>query len=275
MITVKSARQSAIDQGLATLDAEILLARVLERNRAWLYTWPDKLLTEDQQARFDRWIERRLDGEPVAHILGEREFWSLPIKVNNTTLIPRPDTETLVEAVLGRFNESTRRLTDLGTGTGAIALALASERPRWWILAIDRVNDAVELAKQNAVQLGFPVRVIQGHWCEPLAPASQDILVSNPPYICERDPHLLRGDVRYEPRSALVADEEGLSDIRIIAGQGVEVLAPGGWLFLEHGWEQGEAVRALLEKAGYRQVETLKDLGERDRVTLGQWPGNK
>lgn len=275
MITVKSARQSAIDQGLATLDAEVLLARVLDRNRTWLYTWPDKVLTEDQQARFDRWVERRLDGEPVAHILGEREFWSLPVMINNTTLIPRPDTETLVEAVLDRFNESVHRLVDLGTGTGAIALALASERPRWRILAIDRVSDAVELAKQNADRLGFPVRVIQGRWCEPLAPASQDILVSNPPYICERDPHLLRGDVRYEPRSALVADEEGLSDIRVIAGQGVEVLSPGGWLFLEHGWEQGEAVRALLEKAGYRQVETLKDLGEQDRVTLGQWPGNQ
>lgn len=273
MITIKAARQSAIEQGLSALDAEVLLARALGRSRTWLFTWPEKTLSETEQTRFDLWVARRLDGEPVAHILGEKEFWSLPILVNHSTLIPRPDTETLVAAVLDRFDKCPRRLADLGTGTGAIALALSSERPRWRITAIDVVPDAVELAKRNAEHLGLALRVIQGRWCEPLESASQDILVSNPPYIRERDPHLLAGDVRFEPRSALVSGEDGLADIRLIVEQGSRVLVDRGWLFLEHGWDQGPAVRRLMRALGYHQVTTLTDLGARDRVTLGQWAG--
>lgn len=252
------------------MDAEVLLARALGKSRTWLFAWPEQTLSAEVQQTFERWVQRRLAGEPVAHILGEREFWSLPLAVNATTLIPRPDTETLVTAVLERFDGRPRRVTDLGTGTGAIALALASERPVWSITAIDRVPEAVSLARRNAHELGLPVRVVQGCWCEPLEAASQDLLVANPPYIDAADPHLTAGDVRFEPRSALVAADAGLADIRLIATQGRRVLVPGGWLFLEHGWEQGPAVRSILQDEGFRGVETVADLGARDRVTFGQ-----
>ncbi len=264
----------AQQQGLEALDADLLLALVLGKSRTWLFTWPDRTLDKNQQHQFEDQVRRRLAGEPVAHIIGTREFWSLPLKVNASTLIPRPDTETLVEAVLERFDNSALRVADLGTGTGAIALALASERPGWDISAFDVQPDAVKLARENARLLGLPIAVSQSHWCDALADASLDLLVSNPPYIAADDEHLQQGDVRFEPRTALVADKGGLADIHTLIEQGSRVLVPGGWLFLEHGWTQGEAVRACFERLGYHQVETLQDLGQRDRISLGQWsPG--
>lgn len=271
MKQVRQAQQWAQQQGLEALDADLLLAFVLGKSRTWLFTWPEGTLTDDQQRHFSDLIQRRLGGEPVAHILGTREFWSLPLKVNASTLIPRPDTETLVEAILNRFEQPSLRVADLGTGTGAIALALASERPGWSISAFDVQPDAVALAQENAHQLGLRVTVGLSHWCDALADRSVDLLVSNPPYIAADDEHLLQGDVRFEPLSALVAEEDGLADIRILIEQGRRVLVPGGWLFLEHGWMQGEVVRNCFEQLGYSEVETMQDMGMRDRVSFGQW----
>lgn len=268
---VLQAQQCARHQGLEAIDADLLLAFVLGQTRTWLFTWPERPLNDDQQRRFTDLVRRRLGGEPMAHILGTREFWSLPLKVNASTLIPRPDTETLVETILNRFDQSVLRVADMGTGTGAIALALASERPDWEISACDIQADAVALARENAQQLGLPVTVRQSHWCDALADASLDLLVSNPPYIAADDEHLQQGDVRFEPRTALVAAEDGLADIRILIEQGRRVLVPGGWLFLEHGWSQGEAVRDCFERLGYGSVATVRDMGNRDRVTFGQW----
>lgn len=271
MNQVRLAQQWAQQQGLEPLETDLLLAHVLGQSRTWLFTWPERTLTDEQQRHFGDLIQRRLGGEPVAHILGTREFWSLPLKVNASTLIPRPDTETLVETILNRFDQTALRMADMGTGTGAIALALASERPGWSISAFDVQPDAVALAQENAHQLGLPVTVGQSHWCDALADHSLDLLVSNPPYIAADDVHLQQGDVRFEPLSALVAAEDGLADIRILIEQGRRVLVPGGWLFLEHGWTQGPAVRDCFERLGYGSVATVQDMGMRDRVSFGQW----
>lgn len=271
MNQVRQAQQWAQQQGLEALDADLLLAFALGKSRTWLFTWPERELSDDQQRQFGDLIQRRLGGEPVAHILGTREFWSLPLKVNASTLIPRPDTETLVEAILNRFDQPSLRVADMGTGTGAIALALASERPGWSISAFDVQPDAVALAQENAHHLGLPVTVGQSHWCDALADRSLDLLVSNPPYIAADDEHLQQGDVRFEPLTALVAAENGLADIRILIEQGRRVLAPGGWLFLEHGWTQGEAVRACFGSQGYVSVATVQDMGNQDRVSFGLW----
>ncbi|HAD38526.1 MAG TPA: peptide chain release factor N(5)-glutamine methyltransferase, partial [Plesiomonas shigelloides] len=213
-------------------------------------------------------------GEPVAYVIGEREFWSLPLRVSPATLIPRPDTERLVEEALNRLPATRTQILDLGTGTGAIALALASERPDCQIIGIDVQPDAAALAASNAERLGINnARFLTGSWFEPLralVPAPRFALIaSNPPYIDAKDPHLTQGDVRFEPRSALVADEQGLADIRVIAAQSREFLLPGGWLLVEHGWQQATAVQAIFHAAGYQQVETVQDYGGNDRVTLG------
>lgn len=271
-MTVKAALQQALGAGLDRLDAELLLAFCLVKSRAWLFTWPEHQLDADQYHHFQRLMKRRSAGEPVAYLTGTREFWSLPIRVNASTLIPRPDTETLVEAVLARIPAKAAAVADLGTGSGAIALALAHERPQWQVTAIDREPEAIALARSNAEALGLTIRIEQGDWCEPLADNSQDAIVSNPPYIDAADPHLNEGDVRFEPRSALVAAEQGMAAIRRIAEQAPAVLRKSGWLFVEHGWRQGEAVRLLFSSSGYSDVETLSDLAGNDRITLGRRP---
>lgn len=264
------------------LDVELLLAWVLQKNRTFLFTWPETLLSEAQQLQFDSAFQRRLQGEPVAHILGEREFWSLPISVNATTLIPRPDTELLVATALEIFADDDknrpRQLLDLGTGTGAIALALASEKPGWQCVGVDRVADAVALAEFNRNKLSLPnAHFLQSNWFEAIAAEANgdssafDIIVSNPPYIDPQDPHLQQGDVRFEPLSALVAEQQGLADIQFIIEQSPAFLRPGGWLLIEHGYDQGDAARALFTARGFQHCETRKDYGGNDRVTLGQW----
>lgn len=252
-------------------DADALLCHLLSCRRSYLMTWPERELDAAQQATLQAWLDRRLAGEPIAHLIGEREFWSLPLKVSPATLIPRPDTEVLVEQALARLPACPCALLDLGTGTGAIALALKSERPDADVWAVDRMPDAAALARANSAALGLPIEVRDGSWFEPLADAPRfAMIVSNPPYIDGADPHLEEGDVRFEPRSALVADEQGLADIRLIVAGAPAHLCPGGWLLLEHGWEQGALVRQLLLQRGYCQVETVRDYGDNERVTLGR-----
>lgn len=259
-------------------DADVLLCHLLGCRRSYLMTWPERELDAAQQATLQTWLARRLNGEPIAHLVGEREFWSLPLKVSPATLIPRPDTEVLVEQALTRIPQGPCAVLDLGTGTGAIALALKSERPEIDMWAVDRMADAAALARENSAALGLPIEVRDGSWFEPLGEPDRDntprfaVIVSNPPYIDGADPHLEQGDVRFEPRSALVADDAGLADIRHIVAHAPAYLLTDGWLLLEHGWDQGEAVRQLLRDGGYREVATVRDYGDNDRVTLGLCP---
>ena len=259
-------------------DADVLLCHLLGCRRSYLMTWPERELDAAQQATLQGWLARRLNGEPIAHLVGEREFWSLPLKVSPATLIPRPDTEVLVEQALTKIPQGPCAVLDLGTGTGAIALALKSERPELDVWAVDRMADAAALARENSAALGLPIEVRDGSWFEPLGEPDRDntprfaVIVSNPPYIDGADPHLEQGDVRFEPRSALVADDAGLADIRHIVAHAPAYLLTDGWLLLEHGWDQGEAVRQLLRDGGYREVATVRDYGDNDRVTLGLCP---
>lgn len=259
-------------------DADVLLCHLLDCRRSYLMTWPERELDAAQQATLQGWLARRLNGEPIAHLVGEREFWSLPLKVSPATLIPRPDTEVLVEQALTKIPQGPCAVLDLGTGTGAIALALKSERPEVDVWAVDRMADAAALARENSAALGLPIEVRDGSWFEPLGEPDHDetprfaVIISNPPYIDGADPHLEQGDVRFEPRSALVADDAGLADIRHIVAHAPAYLLTDGWLLLEHGWDQGEAVRQLLRDGGYREVATVRDYGDNDRVTLGLCP---
>lgn len=252
------------------LDAELLLSQVTGWTRTRFRAWPEQILDARQQAGFDRLVAKRAEGHPLAHLLGEQGFWSLPLMVNASTLIPRPDTECLVEQALALALPEDARVLDLGTGTGAIALALASERPNWRIQACDAQPGAAELARANAQKLALPVEVMVSHWFSELAPARYDLLISNPPYIARNDPHLQQGDVRYEPHSALVAGEDGLDDIRHIVDRAPDWLAPGGWLMIEHGFDQSEAALALFAAAGFQAVQTHQDYGGRDRLTMGR-----
>ena len=252
-------------------DAEILLGFVTGRARTFILAFGETELLPAEQAQLEALLARRQRGEPVAHLVGTREFWSLPLFVSPATLIPRPDTECLVEQTLARLPAGPCNILDLGTGTGAIALALASERPDCHITAVDLMPDAVALAQRNAEHLGIAnVTLLQSHWFSVLDSQRFATIVSNPPYIDEQDPHLAEGDVRFEPRSALVAAEQGLADLAWIIDQARAFLLPGGWLLLEHGWQQGEQVRALFAKNGYQAVETTRDYGGNERLTAGR-----
>lgn len=259
-------RAAALD----AIDVEVLLSHVLGKGRTYLIAWPEKELTGDQWAAFEELLNRRKAGEPVAYLTGVREFWSLPIQTEPSTLIPRPDTEVLVEAVLEQKGQEPLRCLDLGTGTGAIALAIKSERPGWQVRGVDRVSSAVDLAMRNASSLNLDVSFYHGSWCEPVMDECFDVIVSNPPYIDAEDPHLVEGDVRFEPRSALVADEQGLADIREILVQARLCLASEGLLFIEHGWQQANDVQSLFLAHGYTDVRTYRDYGGNDRVTCGK-----
>lgn len=257
----------------AALDAEVLLAAQLNKSRSWLYTWGDKRLEVTDVVPFSDMIERRAQGEPVAYLLGYREFFGLTLKVSNATLIPRADSECLVEKALALATSSEGRALDLGTGTGAIALAFASHRPGWHVMATDRIAGAVALAAENADTLALSnVRCIQSDWFSADALAGQqfDMILSNPPYIDGHDHHLNEGDVRFEPRSALVAEDEGYADLLTIIQQSIHFVRPGGWLLLEHGYEQGAKVRQLLRQYGYESIDTLRDFGGNERVTFGR-----
>ena len=254
----------------AKLDAELLLCFVINKNRSYLLTWPEKLIEPILISQYVELLNRRFQGEPIAYILGQKEFWSLPFYVSPSTLIPRPDTETLVELVLEQCS-SHKELSclDLGTGTGAIALALASEKSLWQIDAVDFNNEAVALAKKNAKHLKFnQVNIYQSDWFNSLPSDKKfDIIVSNPPYIDDKDEHIGQGELRFEPLSALVASKEGLGDIEHISQSARHYLKEGGMLFFEHGFEQGTLVRDLLLLHGYKSPLTVKDLNGQDRIT--------
>lgn len=256
------------------LDAEVLLAAALDQSRSHLFAWPERLLKPEQSARFAAWLERRRVGEPVAYILGQREFWSLELAVTPNTLIPRPETELLVELALAQIPEN-RPITvaDLGTGSGAIALALAVERPQARIIATDRSSAALTIARRNAQRLGISnVEFCTGDWCKALIKRNFDLIVSNPPYIAATDPCWQQGGLRFEPSSALLAGDDGLDALRLIILQTPECLKPGGWLLLEHGYDQGAAVLNLLRARGFVAVRDHCDAAGLSRACCGQWP---
>jgi len=259
----------------ALLDTELLLCHCLSVNRTWLKTWPDKTLSLADAERFDQLFQRRLEGEPVAFIIGTQGFWSLDLSVSPHTLIPRPETELMVETALRLDLPGHSKVLDLGTGTGAIGLALASEYHHWQLTAVDVQAQAVELAEQNrlAHQLDN-VTIYQSNWLAGVAnrqPQTKfNLIVSNPPYIEIDDAHLFEGDVRFEPASALVSGTEGLDDLKLVIGQSCGFLAAAGWLLVEHGHRQGPAVRDLFNEAGFVLVETRRDYNQLERITLGR-----
>lgn len=253
------------------IDAPWLLLHVLGKPRSWLMAHARDALGAEVEAAFSALIERRARGEPVAYIIGRQGFWSMELEVTPATLIPRPETERLVELALERMPVGRKlRVLDLGTGSGAIALALARERPCAQITATDVSAEALAVATRNAQRLGAAnVRFLQGSWFEPLADKRFDLIVSNPPYIETADAHLGQGDLRFEPARALASGADGLDAIGHIAAHARSHLEPAGWLLVEHGWNQGGAVSQLLTQQGWRHVMTVQDLEQRDRVTLG------
>lgn len=268
-----SSELSAQESG--KLDAQILLAYVLQESRTYLYTWPDKKLTNQAWLDYETLITKRQQGEPVAYLTGEKEFWSLLLKVAPCTLIPRPETELLVSTVLELSEKAERssiRVLDLGTGTGAIALALASEKPTWTIEAVDQSLAAVELAKEN--RDAFTLRnvdIFQSDWFSAILNKKYHFIVSNPPYIDSHDPHLEQGDVFFEPDSALIADDNGIADLKTIISEGMNYLEDEGYLLLEHGYQQAKAVRTIMSQYSYKNIQTMKDTFGNDRVTFGQF----
>lgn len=258
-----------------SVDAKVILASILGKSQTYLFTWPDKTLDDTEQTQFEAAVAKRKRGEPVAYIIGKRDFWTLSLFTSPDTLIPRPDTEVLVEQVLNWANEHLAHplsICDLGTGTGAIALALASELPKASVTGVDFQQGAVKLATRNAQANNLlNARFLQSDWFSALDGQTFDIIVSNPPYIDETSPYLDEGDVRFEPKTALTSGHDGLDDIKHIIKNAPEYLNKGALLAFEHGFDQGSAVNTLLTDAGFVKVKTVKDFGNNDRVTLGQW----
>jgi len=278
--------RSLLDEGTAKLtracdeprrEAEVLLGAALGRSRAWLLSHPDERIVDCEATdRYEAYVTRRAHGEPVAYLLGEREFWSLPLRVGPGVLVPRPETELVVERALAHFPVgNTFEALDLAAGSGAIALALASERPHCRVTACDLSPAAVAATRENSLllQFGDRVSVSQGTWFEPVTGRMFDVIVSNPPYIATDDPRIEPAVRRYEPPEALFSGPTGLEALQAIAADAPAHLRPGGWLIVEHGDTQGEAVRGLFETAGFRDVQTFRDLGDRERCTEGRLRG--
>lgn len=255
------------------LDAELLLAHSLQRPRSYLYAWPERVPEAGEAARFAALIARRLAGEPIAYLTGRREFWSLELEVSPATLIPRPATERLVELALARLaTDRPCRVADLGTGSGAIALAIAHERPLSELVATDVCPVALDLARNNARRLKLTnVSFTNGDWCSALPRRDFDLIAANPPYVAASSPYLGRGDVRFEPASALTDGGDGLSALRTIVASAPAYLRPGGWLLVEHGHDQAAAVLALLRKQGFRACADYLDATGLPRVALARW----
>ncbi len=255
----------------ASFEANLLCQQVLNVNRAWLISHQSDALEANQQAGFEALLQRRLNGEPMAYILGSREFYGLQLKTTPATLIPRPDTETLVEAAFAKIPQNTRlNILDLGTGTGAVALAIASQRPQTKIIAVDASLEALKVATENAQDFKLAnVRLLESNWFSALGGEKFDVIVSNPPYIAQDDEHLKQGDLRFEPLSALASGVDGLDDIRKIIQDAPDYLNPNGWLMLEHGYNQAHVVAALLNARGFSKVAHATDIAGTLRVTFG------
>jgi release factor glutamine methyltransferase len=272
-LSVAQCLQQALSQGLARVDAQILLLFALARplhDRAWLLAHDTELLNEAQQHRWDQALQRRLRGEPVAYITGHKDFFGLTLNVDARVLDPRPDTEILVEWALALLPAGQAdRVLDLGTGSGAVALALQHQRPAACVTAVDSSSDALAVASANALRLNLPVKCVLSHWMDKV-PGPFELIVSNPPYVADGDPHLAA--LSHEPLSALTSGADGLDDIRQIIAQAPSRLAAGGWLLLEHGWDQAAPVQALLREAGFVQVQSRRDLGGHERCTGAVMP---
>jgi len=256
----------------ARLDAEVLLASLLKKDRSYLLAWPEKILPQKTREQFYQLVKRRASGEPVAYLTGQREFWSLPLAVSTDTLIPRPETETLVTLALEKIPpDDCLHIADLGTGSGAIALAIAHERPCCRVVATDASAKSLEIAAGNASSLGIEnIHFIHGNWCDPLPHEPFDLILSNPPYIEDQDPHLERGDVRFEPRTALASGPEGMDDLDHIVACARQHLRKEGWLMLEHGYRQADRVKKRLSEHGYREISSHSDEAGLDRVCMGR-----
>lgn len=251
-----------IDSDSARLDAELLLSYALKKPRSYLFSWSEETMELEQQKIADGLLHRRKKGEPIAYILRQQDFWSHTFRVSAATLIPRPDTEVLVEQALALLPRNTpQHIADLGTGTGCIAISIALERPQWRVIAVDQSIEALAIAQHNADKLkASNVECHQSNWCDVLEDQKFDLIVSNPPYIREQDEHLSQGDVRFEPRSALTAGDDGLDDIRTISKQASCKLKPDGYLLLEFGYDQADDVSDLLKAQGYHSIIRHKDL---------------
>ncbi|WP_305825344.1 peptide chain release factor N(5)-glutamine methyltransferase [Massilia brevitalea] len=254
---------------LDPLENRILLCHALGITRVGLITQSERRLTEEEAVRLSALVGRRIGGEPIAYIVGQREFFGLPFRVTPAVLIPRPDTELIVELALERLPAQARML-DMGTGSGAIAVAVAHTRPDAQVTALDVSDDALAVARSNAETNGARVRFLRSDWFAALEGEAFELVVSNPPYIASGDEHLVQGDLRFEPVDALTDHEDGLSDLRTIVAGAAAHLAPGGWLLLEHGYDQAAAVRALLAEAGYLEAQSWRDLAGIERVSGGR-----
>ena len=254
-------------------EARLLLCLVLAVQPAHLFAWPEQSLSKEQEARLQQMLAQRLQGQPLAWLLGEWEFWGLPLKVSPATLIPRADSEILVEQALAVCNLTNARVLDLGTGSGALALALKKERPGWQVDGVDLQPAAVQLARENARCLALDVRFWVSDWWQKVAPGQgYDLVISNPPYIHPQDPHLEQGDLRFEPRSALVGGQDGLEAYRQLLKPLANHLQPSGWLLVEHGYDQAAALKNLFQQAGLESLACQKDYNGQPRVTLGRYP---
>lgn len=262
---------AALSQATPRLEAELLLCNATGLDRSHLLAWPEAKISETDLAQFRTLVQRRIAGEPIAYIRGRQAFWTLDLHITRDTLIPRPETELLVELALEKLPADASLLVlDAGSGSGAIAAAIASERPGWTLIATDRNPKAARTTRENLRECTKGnAHVVNCDWLAPIAERSLDALISNPPYIAKGDPHLDQGDLPFEPRSALAAGPDGLDAIRVLSAQAASRLRPCGFIALEHGWKQGHSVRAILARHGFRNILTHRDLGGHERATTG------